>query len=229
MQKHCLLPTELGNLASINEDAPYSAVSPMEMDKIVLKRPFGGNAILWHKCFYQSVSAIQTASDRMSAIRITTDLETILIISVYMPVDYGNEQSVEDYITEIDLLGGLLESNEYDNVMILGDLNTDLRKGTSRSSRLLATFMSEFNLTAIGVDDIEANTKNTWHSSDFQTQSWIDYIIVSDGLTKTIIEFEIREDGGYLSDHWPIVLSTSVEVDGKISIPKNKSVGTKLL
>ena len=44
----------------------------------------------------QSVSTIQTASDRMSAIRITTDLGTILIISVYMPVDYGNEQSVED-------------------------------------------------------------------------------------------------------------------------------------
>ena len=75
------------------------------------------------------------------------------------------------------------------------------------------------------MDDIEENTKNTWHSSDFQTQLWIDYIIVSDGLTKTIIDFEIREDGGYLSDHWPIVMSTSVEVDGKISIPKNKSVG----
>ncbi len=73
----------------------------MEMDKIVLGRPFGGVAILWHKCFYQSVSTIQTASDRMSAIRITTDLRTIIIISVYMPVDYGNEQSVEDYITEI--------------------------------------------------------------------------------------------------------------------------------
>ena len=85
--------------------------------------------------------------------------------------------------------------------------------------------MSEFNLTAIGMDDIKANTKNTWHSSDFQTQSWIDYIIVSAGLTKMIIDFEIREDGGYLSDHWPIVMSTSVEVDGEISIPKNKSVG----
>ena len=52
----------------------------MEMDKIVLGRPFGGVAILWHKRFYLSVSTIQTASDRMSAIRITTDLGTILII-----------------------------------------------------------------------------------------------------------------------------------------------------
>ncbi|XP_062504975.1 uncharacterized protein LOC134181724 [Corticium candelabrum] len=79
------------------------------------------------------------------------------------------------------------------------------------------------------MDDIKANTKNTWHSLDFQTQSWIDYIIVSNALTKTIIDFEIREDGGYLSDHWPIVMSTSVEVDCKILIPKNKSVGKKLL
>ena len=87
-------------------------------------------------------------------------------------------------------------------------------------------------MTAIGMDDIEANTKNAWHSSDFQTQSWIDYIVVSKRLTKMITDFKIREDGGYLSDHRPInsiVMSTSVEVDGKISIPKNKSVGKKLL
>ena len=89
VQEHWLLPTELDNLASTNEDALYSAASPMEMDKIVLGRPFGGVAILWHKGFYQSVSTIQTASDRMSAIRITTDLGTILIISVYMSVDYA--------------------------------------------------------------------------------------------------------------------------------------------
>ena len=126
-------------------------------------------------------------------------------------------------------MGGLLESNEYDNIMILEDLNIDLRKARSRFSRRLATFMSKFNLTAIGMDDIEANTKNTWHSSDFQTQSWIDYIIVSDVLTKTIIDFEIRKNGGYLSDHWPIAMSTSVEVDGKTSIPKNKSVGKKIV
>ena len=52
VQEHWLLPTELGNLASINEDALYSAASPMEMDKIVLGRPFGGVEILWHKRFF---------------------------------------------------------------------------------------------------------------------------------------------------------------------------------
>ena len=109
--------------------------------------------------------------------------------------------------------------------MILRYLNTDVRKGMKCFSRRLATFMSEFNLTAIGMNDTEVNTKNTWHSSDFQTQSWIDYILVSEHLTKTIIDFKITKDGGYLSYHWPIVMSTSVEVDGKISIPKNKSVG----
>ena len=100
VQEHWLLSTELGNLASINEEAFYSVVSPMEMDKTVLGRPFSGIAISWHKRFYQFVSTIRTASDRMAAIRITTDLGTILIISVYMPFDYGDEQSLEDYITE---------------------------------------------------------------------------------------------------------------------------------
>ena len=34
VQEHWLLPTELGNLDSLDEDALYSAVSPMEMDKL---------------------------------------------------------------------------------------------------------------------------------------------------------------------------------------------------
>ena len=82
-------------------------------------------------------------------------------------------------------MGGLLESNDCDSVMILRDFNTDLCKGTKRFSGRLATFMSEFNLTAIGMDVTEANTKNTWHSLDFQTRSWIEYL-VSEGLKKQL-------------------------------------------
>ena len=126
LQEHWLLPTELNILSSISEDTLYCAVSPMEIDKMILGRPYGGAALLWHKRLHQSVCTIKTASDRMAGIRITTSLGTILIVSVYMPVDYGDGQALEDYITEIGFLEGLLESNEYDGVNILGDFNTDL-------------------------------------------------------------------------------------------------------
>ena len=56
---------------------------------------------------------------------------------------------------------------------------------------------------------------STRHRSDFGCQSWIDYFLVSGNLSNTIVESEIRENGGYLSDHWQTVLPTDVSFDHK--------------
>ena len=42
--------------------------------------------------------------------------------------------------------------------------------------------------------------------------SWIDYICISSTLEKHSHDFEVREDGSNLSDHWPVVLTTDVDV-----------------
>ena len=61
----------------------------------------------------------------------------------------------------------------------------DLRNVTSRFSRRLTTFISDSKLSVIGLDDpVMANSNNTWHSSDFQCQSWIDYILVSESFMR---------------------------------------------
>ena len=101
---------------------------------------------------------------------------------------------------------------------------------TNRFSRRLTTFISDSKLSVIGLDDpVMANSNNTWHSSDFQCQSWIDYILVSESFKREINDFEIREDGGFLSDHWPIVMSMSVQVDGSDTMKEREFVGSHLL
>ena len=68
---------------------------------------------------------------------------TILVIALYLPVDYGNRESAEEYDSELAFLEGLLESVEYNEVILLGDFNADLSSMGGRFSKKLVTFLTD--------------------------------------------------------------------------------------
>lgn len=63
---------------------------------MVLGRPYGGVALLWHKRIEGSISSVSTSSDRIVAVRVRSNYGSILVVAVYMPVDYGDFESCED-------------------------------------------------------------------------------------------------------------------------------------
>lgn len=60
LQEHWLNPAELVLFSSVSEDVVYVAKSPMEADKIVCGRPFGGVSLLWHKRHQHAVFPVLT-------------------------------------------------------------------------------------------------------------------------------------------------------------------------
>ena len=103
-------------------------------------------------------------SDRIVAVQVTSSCGTILVADVYMPVDYGDTQSLDEYISEIGCLEGV---DDYDEVIILGDFNSDLRNEKNRMSRRLVSFITDWNLTAVGLNDLTMSSSTcTWHRSD---------------------------------------------------------------
>ena len=216
IQEHWFSPNEFVMLSSVSEDVMYCAASPMGKDEILLGRAYGGVALLWHRWSHYMKSPLSTVSDRIVAVRVKSSIGIILVVAVYLLVNYGDTLSLNDYISEIGYLESNLDMNDHDEVIILGDFNADLRSQNSRMSRQLASFISDWDLFTVGLNDPVLSSKaSTWHRSDFGCQSWIDYFLVSGSLSKTTVEFEIRENGGYLSDHWPIILSTDVSFDHK--------------
>ena len=58
----------------------------MEMEKITLGRPFGGVALLLHRKFERSANKVYATTDIYGLIQTWE----ILVVSVYMSVDYGD-------------------------------------------------------------------------------------------------------------------------------------------
>lgn len=214
VQEHWLLSCSFNLFSSVADDCVYRAISPMESDEIRFGRPFGGVALLWHRRLQHVVVPVQSASDRIVAIKLLSEEGAILIISVYMPTNYRDRSSYEDYISELGFLEGLLEFEHYDHVVILGDFNADLRFLEGRFSAKLSSFVSDHKLSALGLDDNSAWQWHTWHSHDFSSQSWIDYILTSQQLEGLVTDVQIRDGESLTSDHWPVVMYANIGVSG---------------
>ena len=164
IQEHWLNPMDFHVLSSVAEDVVYCAKSPMEKDYLLTGRPFGGVGLMWHKKHQQIIFPVQTASDRIVAVKMMSEAGVILIIAVYMPVECGSVVNREEYISELGVVEGLLEIDDHDQVVLMGDFNADIRRSDRRFARFLNSFLICHNLTAVGLEDASATTaQNTWH------------------------------------------------------------------
>jgi len=90
---------------------------------ILIGRPYGGTAILYRKSYADCVNVITSQESIICGIQINTNLGPILLICVYMPTNYGDDDSLQSYI---DCLGKLHAMTiECDNIhtVIAGDFN----------------------------------------------------------------------------------------------------------
>ena len=62
-----------------------------------------------NRCKGKYLLTVYTASDRMTAIYVRANRGTILVVALYryMPVDYGDADSIDDYMAESGTLEGL--------------------------------------------------------------------------------------------------------------------------
>lgn len=146
-----------------------------------------------------------------------------------MPVDYGSSDSLDDYVSELGYLEGLLDNEKYDCAILLGDFNADLRRQDGRFSGRLRSLLNEYHLVTIGLEDADMTNRNTWHSHDFVLESWIDYVCVSTSLNDRVEEFCIREGMCVTSDHWAISVSLRCGIDTNVSTEGNSPCQRRLL
>ena len=112
-----------------------------------------------------------------------------------VPADYGDSDALDVYVSEFGFLEGILDNESYDHVIVMGDLNTDLRRRGDRFASRLTHFLREYNLEVAGLDDIVTNSRYTWHSHDFQHGSWIDHICLSTSLNALLETFKFVSKG----------------------------------
>ena len=99
IQEHWLFQENF-NVLNISDQFIYTAVSGMDSSNFLVGCPFGGCAIMYRKSLLACVKSIPTNSRRFCAVRlIDSNNSTILLINVYMPIDYGTSVSNVEFIS----------------------------------------------------------------------------------------------------------------------------------
>ena len=84
-------------------------------------RSRGGLAVLWRKGTVLKFTPVNY-ENRIMGLKVFSNIDSVmLILNVYMPCDYGNEDSYLEYRSSLADISNILNSENYINVCIVGD------------------------------------------------------------------------------------------------------------
>ena len=176
LQEHWLSPPNLHRIDDITGTNytcySYSSMAIECSSDILRGRPYGGLSIVVRNCSELITGKLVYSSDRVLAV----NLAGLLIINVYFPCS-----SKSDYKdVTLELLGNLehlFDSQQFDGVILSGDLNCNIDV-SSWSSSVILDFMTNHNLVNCECSWPD-DSRITYHHDSLQLFSCIDYFIVS--------------------------------------------------
>ena len=208
LQEHWLFPHDLSVLNYFHKDFYGTGMSAIDTSSnLVTGRPFGGTAVLYRKCFANSISPISTNNARITGVNISSTDGKILLLNVYMPCNYGDDDSLQDFIECICQLQALIIESDAIHTLICGDFNAG---PTSRFFPFLSSFINENNLLLS--DMTRLCNACTYISDDGLRSTWIDHIVCSANFDDKILDVEVLQDV-IMSDHRPLVFKMECSLD----------------
>ena len=227
VQEHWLFREHLGSL-NISNDFLSVGVSGMDSSEILVGRPFGGCGILYRKSLSPVIRRIFTSSQRLCAISLTlhNSLDNspfaILFVCVYLPTDYSNVASHTAFAESIGELDGIISAENFDNIIIAGDFNTDLSRPGSNFTTL-TSFMSSHKLVCVNK---LYNIKFTYRKDDFSCFSSPDHILTYSNFSNLIDSVFTLDPVENFSDHLPLHFSLQLPDFLSFPCPRNPSVNS---
>ena len=219
INEHWLHQNRLSKLGDIAEDIDYfgRASRHAPSDNYGCHKGQGGVAILWKKKFKSITPMRQLNHDRICAVRLQCDNNSIInIFCVYLPA----RGCVDNFEATLDELGAFIENTEIGSFNVIrGDLNADMGiMGGSRSTkvpdsrgRTLYKFINQYNLVATNLMSNAVGPVNTHYGPTGET--CIDYVLVPEVLLDSFGHCVTSSyDPLNTSDHIP--LSIVFNIDG---------------
>jgi exonuclease III len=203
IQEHWLSPDALHKIDDIAQDYFCFSVSSMTavLESGPLRgRPFGGLSILV-KNMHRQFCSVVALNERYIAVQ----YNDILIIDVYFPCvsSLNHKDETIDLLVQLDTL---VNQSVVKDIIIGGDFNCNLEI-ESWSSKVICDFMEDNSLSScnkLAVNVIGA--EYTYSNELLGHYSYLDYFVVSNSLTSSVMSLEICSDDFNLSDHSPVCI-----------------------
>lgn len=159
---------------------------------MLVGRPCGGTAILYRKSHGNTVKVVPSANSCITGVSLTTERGPILLLTVYMPTEYNDEDSLEKYMDVCVNLNAIFNEYVSPHLMIAGDLNC--HPGT-RFFKCLEHLLNDNNLMLKDLPLSSSNSDVFTYCSDsgFNT-SWIDHVICSQEVSSNVSNMKILYD-----------------------------------
>ena len=205
-EKHLTVLQQLGT--------QYVARSGMEeavANGILQGRPFGGVCITWSPGLNHAIRPLSNYfHKRIVGVELKTKNKDFIILSVYCPF-FNSSQRAECMAETLDVLSmieTIIEQHPNHSILIGGDLNTELANALPFDSHWFE-LMRKFNLASC--DHLLPPNSFTYHHEALNHRKLNDHFIVSNGLSDSLSDHKILDDGQNVSDHRPLVISLNAE------------------
>ena len=209
LQEHWLSDGQLPLLGNIDNNFAYTGVSGFGNREILTGRPYGGCAILWRSSLNFSVEFMSVNSNRVSAIKLSSDLFKLLLINVYMPCE-DHDCNVNEFSDVLFNVECLLVNNIDCHYAIGGDFNVDLSRNSVHTA-LLRSFSDTHNL--LYASESSHATIDFTYNFNMSRFSLIDNFILSSFLFHSMLmHVNVLHDVSNLSDHEPLFIELQLPV-----------------
>jgi len=208
VQEHWLMPDELQLLSNIHPDFLACGASAVDTSRdILVGRPYGGTAILYRKSLADHITLVHGTDSRITAVRIHTRYGSVLVVNVYMPTEYHNEDSLEQYTETCGKINALIIEHDVAGVILAGDFNCSVG---SRFYDTVTELLDEHKL--VFSDLKRLNSAFTYSMSDMSCTSWIDHVACSKPVDNIVSNVQVLYDY-VLSDHKPLSVTFGKALD----------------
>ncbi|KAJ8714408.1 hypothetical protein PYW07_002633 [Mythimna separata] len=199
------MPHDLPFLDTIHADFGSTCTSAVDTTAGLLRgRPYGGVALLWRKSAFQNVSVITCANPRISAIRVEMTDCSVLVLSVYMPVDCS--ENLPEFTDCLGTISAIIEVSDVESVFVLGDFNA--HPGERFCDELLS-FSHEQKWICADLNLLNSQGAFTFISEAHDSKRWLDHCVVTQAAALCITDIFVKYDV-YWSDHYPLVIKCNL-------------------
>ena len=232
IQEHWLSESQLHKFQQV--DAQFVARSGMEdavSSGIYRGRPFGGVAICWSSGLSPFITPVTNLKHkRIVAIELQTADGNFLLISAYMPFfnSARREQCMAETVDAISMIDLLIDDHPHHHVVLGGDLNTEL-KSDSPFDALWTELMAKYRFAYC--DNYVTSPAYTYRHDTLNQTKFNDHFIVSQTLLEqdTVHDHVILDEGANTSDHLPLLMKLSLQLEFPNLAPNNASSQGKLV
>ena len=208
LQEHWLSADQLSCLNTLSSSHANIGVSGFGSSRVLQGRPYGGCSILWRQGMCDTVSCVDTCSNRVCAICCSFTFGKILFINAYMPCDTDESRRIE-FIQELSVVESIIASNTDALVVFGGDFNVDFTRDWP-NTRVLADFCQRFNLCSVNTHS--SNTIDYTYNFNMQYFHVLDHILVSELLyNEAVCSAEVCHDIDNTSDHDPVRVNLRID------------------